>query len=207
MFNQFHDISRLGVKETKAHALGNHQQTMAYANTFASKSLRAMLRDINTASFDVLINKDRALKAVPYKLDRSFGAGVGYAPLEQSLSTTEQGNGQHRYLHLVNTTPYDREEVTSLTLWDWNVDEDYIQVFDDALQPVAHQIIQRKSKIFNDSRYWSHHYTTLLIKAKVPAFGYRTYLLTELSSASVTIDNSVVIDGDIRPSSIKPKGS
>ncbi|MBC7960852.1 MAG: alpha-mannosidase [Vallitaleaceae bacterium] len=208
LFNQFHDIlPGSGVIETREHAMGLFQETMAITNTASSSSLRHLVASVDTQQFLQVIapSLDISLIENTPTNSKSEGAGVGYGAEDYRLTQVERGSGLTRYIHVFNPSPYDRTEVTKITLWDWEVAAESIQVMDEKLAEVVYQVVTHKHKIFNDSRFFGHQYTTLLIDAKVPAFGYTTYMFTQRAKNTLTIEPLVKIEGNYMSLSSNPR--
>lgn len=172
LFNQFHDIlPGSGVIETREYALGEFQKAMAIANTNASNAMRSIAKAIDTS--DIELDDD--------KLTVSEGGGVGYGVSDKyyyNFPQTERGRGKTRILHLFNPTQFDRTGPTQVVIWDWNYDKSRMVVKDMDGNEVKHQVLfQGKNWGF-----WGHLETVMLIDAKVPAFGYSTYIVTEKSA-------------------------
>jgi len=165
LFSQFHDIlTGSGVTETREYAMGQFQKVCAYTNTGASNAMRDIATNIDTTKF--LITQEES------KETTSEGAGVGYAINKFELPQTERGRGKIRIFHVFNSTWYKREEIVTLTIWDWIGNEEAIEFRDGKNEIVPFQIIKNKS-----NEYGGHTYMTILIKVIIPAFGYNTYVL------------------------------
>ena len=175
LFNHFHDIIPGScVVESREHALGLFQETMAIANTRRSYALRSIGSKINTAPL------------VPESQDSretvSEGAGVGFGIEDFRISQLERGLGKTRIFTIFNPSPYEREEVCELTVWDWHYDIDRLIFKDVDGNVVEHQLIDGG---FN--HYWGHQYLRVLIKARVPGLGYNTYLMTEKEVSDIKL--------------------
>lgn len=164
LFNQFHDIlPGSGVIETREHALGLFQNTMAIANTNRKLTLERIAANIDTSQ----------LGGQEDKLTVSEGAGVGYGASVFKITQVERGSGHTRIVHLFNPSVYDREEPVEFILWDWKSPMQTLIVKDSEGKETAHQTIDK-----NFNHYWGHHYMRLLLHAKVPACGYNTYTIS-----------------------------
>lgn len=180
LFNHFHDIlPGSGSIETREHALGKFQETLATVNTEITGAFRKLMEDVNTASFvkekGFVIDKDEI------KEDVSEGAGVGFSIKDYSVPQAERGQGKNRVIHLFNPSPIDREEVAEIVIWDWPVDFNRIQIMDSEGNEVPYQHLKEKYR-GRDSDigfFWAHTYIRLLIPVKVPSLGYSTYFLRE----------------------------
>jgi alpha-mannosidase len=165
LFNQFHDIlPGSGVLETREHALGLFQNTMAIANTNRKLALEKIAAMIDTSS---LVGKES-------KFSVSEGAGAGYGAGGFKVTQVERGRGNKRIVHLFNSSAYEREEVVEITLWDWKTPIRSLLVQDGNGQAVPHQILDNGLHW-----YWNHDYMRLLAYVKVPACGYATYTVSE----------------------------
>lgn len=165
LFNQFHDIlPGSGVIETREHAMGLFQQTMAIANTGRKLALERIAAEIDTS----------ALIGDGDKLTVSEGAGVGYGTRAFKITQVERGRGGTRIVHLFNPSASDREEVVEIVLWDWKSPIPTLTVRDGAGRPVPSQIVDQGFNV-----YWGHDFIRILAYAKAPAYGYATYTVTE----------------------------
>lgn len=172
LFNQFHDIlPGSGVIDTREYALGRFQRAMAAIQTNANRSMRALAEAIDTSSIGIEATEDSI----------SQGAGVGFATDREShyhLPCAERGLGKKRVFHLFNSTQYEYDGVTDITVWDWNYDAGRA-VFADAEGNVA-------AAVCTGSRqsYWGHQYKTFALRVKVPAMGWATYTLDQKDAAA-----------------------
>lgn len=167
LFNQFHDIlPGSGVADTREYAMGVFQEAMATVGTTANMAMRSIARRIDTTAFD--------LKDDPNA--RSLGAGVGYDTAYKDhyrMPCVERGMGKTRLLHFFNTSQYDFEGVTEVTVWDWNYDADRAVFTDASGAPCQMQLLREGKK------YWGHVFKEFAVHIKVPAFGYASYLLDQ----------------------------
>ncbi|WP_158606743.1 glycoside hydrolase family 38 C-terminal domain-containing protein [Paenibacillus ginsengarvi] len=164
LFNQFHDIlPGSGVIETREHALGLFQHTMAIANTNRKLALERIAAGIDTSD---LGGPDEAGTV-------SEGAGVGYGTQAFQITQVERGQGSTRIVHLFNPSAQNREEPVEIVLWDWNYAIRTLIVKDSDGNETAYQMLDK-----GFHTYWGHHYMRLLIEAKVPACGYSTYTVS-----------------------------
>lgn len=168
LFNHFHDIlPGSGVQESKDHARGYFEEAMASADSAAVIALDRFAAKIDTSGFET---PDEAL------LSRSEGGGVGCIVDEAHhyrFPATERGRGRTRIVHLFNPTNYDRESTEEVTLWDWYGNPDCMTVTDQDgnAAPFEH--------LGTQSGAWNHLCTNILIRAKIPAYGYSTYVISE----------------------------
>lgn len=175
LFNQFHDIlPGSGVIETREYAMGQFQQTLAYANTGVSNAIRNITSKIDTSN---LYLENQVITDTT-----SEGAGVGYGLNDFSFPQTERGKGKTRIFHLFNSSQYNKNENVELTIWDWDGDIKRIEFFDSENNIIEHQMIENKK-----GNYWDHTYITILIKANVPSYGYNTYVMREKNISDIAI--------------------
>ncbi|MBO5898877.1 MAG: alpha-mannosidase [Clostridia bacterium] len=167
LFNHFHDIlPGSGVIDTREYALGHFQRAMAAIQTNANRAMRALAEAIDTSSIPVEHFTDSV----------SEGAAVGFATDQArhyQMPRAERGMGQKRVFHLFNSTQYDFDGVTDITVWDWGCNAARA-VFTDTDGNAA------DSRCFgNDLPYMGHRYKTYAVHVKVPAMGYATYVLDQ----------------------------
>jgi len=174
LFSHFHDIiPGSGVIETREYAMGKFQETMAILLSQKKIALEEIALSIDTKSI-ANTNLDGA--------DAGDGAGVGFGSSDYKISQDSVGTGKRRIFHLFNPSLKERKEIIEIVLWDWDGDLDRLVVMDVNGVVIPHQIIE---KGFND--YWGHQYIKVLIEAKVPAYGYTTYIIDERSAKDLTI--------------------
>ncbi len=174
LFNQFHDIlPGSGVIETREYAMGQFQESMSFAGANANRAMKAMGDHIDTTFWGGMEDTD----------SRSEGAGVGYGTgittgqwgnagsSEFGFTHTHRGSGDTRIYTIFNTTQYERQETTVITLWDWEYREEEITLLDEQNRELPVQILE------HGTHYWQHQYIKLIFMAKVPAFGYSTYCI------------------------------
>ncbi len=167
LFNHFHDIiPGSGTIETREYALGLFQESMAFINTYANESMRAIGEKIDTSSIGFEDANDTD----------SEGAGAGYYQDQERffrMSAAERGRGPVRAVHIFNTTPYDRDEFTQVLIWDYNYDHTNITVTDSEGNDIEFTVLGQGES------YWDHKFTKLLVRAKVKAFGYTTVIIKQ----------------------------
>jgi len=164
LFNQFHDIlPGSGVTETREHAMGLFQETMAIATAGKKKALERLAETIDTSG---LAQSDRS--------EIAEGAGVGYGLQHLSISQVERGSGSVRIAHVFNPSWQAREEVVEWVVWDWKSPGRSFVVKDGDGVETPHQVLDQ-----GYHHYWGHDYMRVLFRAQVPAFGYNTYTLSE----------------------------
>lgn len=172
LFGHFHDIlPGSGVIDTREYAMGEFQKVLAEANTRISMASRKIASHINTAS----------LVPVEEKIDESVseGAGAGFGIADFAIPQAERGKGKKRIYHLFNPSARERHETVKIIVWDWPGDKSRIVIKDSNGNEARHQLIASNTDRQQDRRYWGHMYFELLLEARVPAYGYNTYILDE----------------------------
>lgn len=167
LFTHFHDIlTGSCVQDSREHAMGLYQKSMAVANTQMQNAMRRIALNIDTSSIPVDIDAYNTI---------SEGAGVGFG-VEHFIGvpSTERGSGKTRIFHVFNTQPFQRTETVELTVWDWIGDMKRIQMADSQGTPIAFQILDSRQHV-----YWDHKYFRMLAEVTVPAMGYTTIVLSE----------------------------
>ncbi|SFB02789.1 alpha-mannosidase [Cohnella sp. OV330] len=165
LFNQFHDIlPGSGVIETREHALGLFQNTMATANTYRKLAMERIAADIDTSG----------LAGDPSRLTLSEGAGAGYGARSFRITQVERGRGTTRIVHLFNPSVHEREETVEIVLWDWKSPIAALSVKDSKGNAVPYQVIDQGFNI-----YWGHDFIRIVAPVKAPPFGYSTYTVSE----------------------------
>ena len=188
LFNHFHDIlPGSGTVETREYALGRFQETLATLQTSASASMQAIADRIDTSSlgFDEDPNS------------RAEGGGVGFATGADGgfrLPSAERGRGAVRAIHVFNPTAYERDEVTEITVWDYNYDPEQTVILDDGGIPLPFTLLADVRQ--PNKGYWGHTYRTYLVRVRVPALGYTTLTVRQrpyegyLSTPPVTYEHT-----------------
>lgn len=167
MFTHFHDIlTGSCVQDSREHAMGLFQTSMATANTQLQNAMRVIGEQIDTSAILVDIDGYNS---------QSEGAGAGYG-IENfvGVPSTERGSGRTRIFHIFNTQPRKRSEVVELTVWDWTGDLRYLQMKDYTGKELTFQLLDHELKT-----YWDHKYIRILVDVTVPAFGYTTVVLSQ----------------------------
>ncbi|GHU01652.1 alpha-mannosidase [Spirochaetia bacterium] len=163
LFNQFHDIiPGSGVTETREYASGLYQQVFAAAESARTLALEAVADKINLEKF---FPAGEGGKKENTAESWGEGAGVGYGQ-------TARAAGKRRAFHVFNSLPYDREEVTALTVWDYEG-----SIADAALADSDGRALPLQKGDSGD--YWGHHFDTLITRVKVPSSGFVTVILDE----------------------------
>lgn len=177
LFNQFHDIlPGSGVPETREHALGSFQETMAIAGASKKQALEALVQAIDTSGLGLLD-----------PLGIAEGAGAGFRDPRTGVSQVERGSGASRIVHVFNPSLEDREEVVAWTLWDWKSPGRTFLIREASTIHATEQSVPNQVLDQAFHHYWGHDYMRILFRARVPALGYSTYVLTEDEHAYVPI--------------------
>ena len=166
LFNHFHDIiTGSCVAETRDHALGLFQETMAIAGSSKKLALQALAANIDTSS---LAPSEDIASTI------SEGAGVGFGVEKFKISQSSRGAGKTRIFHIFNPSIRPRRELAEVVVWDWNGDLDRLVCKDAQGGIVSHQLLDS-----GVNQYWGHSYVRLLMEVEVPPYGYSTYVVTE----------------------------
>lgn len=167
LFTHFHDIlTGSCVQDSREHAMGLFQTSMATANTQIQNAMYNISRNIDTSSIPVDVDA---------YYSQSEGAGVGYG-IENfvGVPSTERGSGRTRIYHIFNTLSWERSQVAELTVWDWTGDLRRIHVTDFQGKEIGFQLVDNQMQ-----EYWNHKYMRVLVDVTVPALGYTTVVLSE----------------------------
>ncbi|MBQ7599306.1 MAG: alpha-mannosidase [Clostridia bacterium] len=191
LFSHFHDIlPGSGVLETREHALGKFQETLADVNIYASSSMRKIAAEIDTTSIPFVHD--------PESISEGSGAGFRQSvPLGWNFANADTGNGPVRGIHLFNTTGYDRDEFVKLVIWNYAYDLHDV-VF---LDPDGNELEYCIEKL-NDSDlcFWNNYYCNYMVRARVPAFGYTTiYMKPRTGSGHLSRNAGMYMRGDSIP--------
>ena len=172
LFNHFHDIlPGSGVLETREHAMGLFQETVAMTGGVSSSAMRAINHAIDTSA---LLPESGDMDK-----DESEGAGTGLGLENYGLPRVGRGGGKSRAFTVFNPTAADKHEVVALTVFDWPYDKARLAVTNASGQPVRFSVSALSLDYGKDTRYWGHTYFDVLVDAEVKALGYETFVLTE----------------------------
>ncbi len=172
LFTHFHDIlTGSCVQDSREHAMGLFQTSMATANTQIQNAMASISRNIDTSSIQVDIDA---------YYSQSEGAGAGYG-IENfvGVPSTERGSGRTRIFHVFNSLSWERSQVVELTVWDWTGDLRRVHVTDSQGKEIAFQLLDGHMQ-----QYWDHKYMRVLVDVTVPALGYTTVVLSEKEAES-----------------------
>ncbi|HHV93861.1 MAG TPA: alpha-mannosidase [Firmicutes bacterium] len=166
LFSHFHDIiTGSCVPETRDHALGLFQETMAAAGSSKKLALQALAANIDTSA--LTSSEDIAATTAE-------GAGVGFGVNRFKVSQASRGAGKTRIFHIFNPSIRRRQEIAELVVWDWDGDLDRLVCKDAQGRVVNHQLLDS-----GVNQYWGHSYVRLLVEVDVPPYGYSTYVVAE----------------------------
>lgn len=167
LFNQFHDIlTGSGTVDTREYAMGQFQQVMGAANTEKANALRALSAAIDTSRYQT---EEASL------LTCSEGAGVGSGVAAFKMTQVGRSRGSLRIFQVFNPSPYDREGLAEITVWDWPASQVPLMEFRDE----DNNILPYQRLMNGNEPYWWHEFVTVVLPVKVPAGGYATYTLRE----------------------------
>ena len=179
LFNQFHDILPGScIRESREAALGIAQEAGAYAIGNANRAMREMGQKIDTSLFGIQTDPTSTAE----------GGGVGcntvkasrmerdYSATEFGFTVTSRGGGKLRAYTIFNPTQYDRQEVVTLTLWDWPLALNETTIRDSNKKEISFSLLQPRQE------YWRHQFDKIAFIADVPAFGYANYYVMEADS-------------------------
>ncbi len=179
LFNHFHDIlPGSGVLDTRYYAMGRFQNAMAAIQTNANRAMRAMTDAIDTSS--IVVEEE------PFGI--SEGAAVGFmtdAGSNYAFPRAERGMGKKRVFHLFNTTRYDFDGVTDITVWDWHFDTSL------AVFATPEGCVCDSQLVGEHNGYWGHTSKTFAVRVCVPALGYATYTLDVAERSTYTPDTFI----------------
>ncbi len=179
LFNQFHDIlPGSHIMDTREYAMGRFQDTLAITSSQKILAMRAIANHVNTSAW--IEEPGNLLES------ESEGAGVGFGIDDFKISQTGRGQGPTRVFLVFNPSTFNREENTEFVVWDWHYDLRRISFQDSEGKPVTHQLLTS-----DQTNYWGHKFIRVLVKVKVPACGYNTYILKEKPAQAQPIKSSL----------------
>lgn len=171
LFSHFHDIlTGSGIIDTREYALGKFQETLAIATSARSQAFQFLTRPTEPGS------------NLPTSI--AEGAGVGFGVAEFRLPQVSRSGARQRLFHIFNPSPWPRQQVVEVTVWDWDGDLQRLVFQDETGAIRRHQVLD---KGFND--YWGHKFLRVLVEAQAPACGYGSLLLTE---SEAILDNMLL---------------
>lgn len=167
LFNHFHDIiPGSGTVDTREYALGQFQNILAAVDTQGAIALRGIANAVDMSKW--MSAADRA--------SRAEGAGVGYGVGSRdsgmfTFPQAERGNGETRLFTVFNTTPYERDEMLELTVWDYPADAERLAVTDAEGAPLPFELAGKVRG------YWNHEALKVSVRVGMPPYAYQTVVL------------------------------
>lgn len=170
-FTHFHDIlTGSCVQETREHAMGLYADSMAVANTAASKAMTMLGEKMDTSCFHL-----RDMQG-----SQSEGAGAGYGiEAYAGVPNPDRGRGRSRVYAVYNPTSTERDECVEITVWDWPFDLNRICVYDADGQPIPFALLTKERE-----PYWDHKKIRLLARVHMQGFGYTALCVDERDAES-----------------------
>jgi alpha-mannosidase len=180
LFAHFHDIlPGSGVHDTRTYTHGQFQETMAVTSREETLALRALAGRIGTAGAAVA----EARRGSPNPADdhTGFAAGAGMGVTDGSVSKADNTGGRGgRVCVAFNPTPWLREEVVEMVVWD--------DLYGSLGQPGARPCFRATdaagrtvtAQAIGFSEYFGHHYARIAFPLRVPAMGWTTAFLSEV---------------------------
>lgn len=167
LFTHFHDIlTGSCVQETREHALGLFQNSLAAAQTEYSAAMRDISRAVDTSAF---------VAAGDIASSQAEGAGVGRnAWAFGVMPSAERGYGLKRIFNIFNPTHTKKAEPAELTVWDFEGDLRYLDVRDAAGNALEYQLLDSKQQ-----KYWDHRYFRILVYTELDALAYTTVIVSQ----------------------------
>ena len=167
LFSHFHDIlPGSGVLETREYAMGQFQDTMAYANVYTSECINKIADKIDTSSIEFVDVKSA-----------KEGGGAGYnqdAAHRWSFPVAGRGRGPVRVFHVFNTLGQKRHEFTKIVVWNYEGDGGRVAFY----TPDGKKLRHTTDGGENINRgFWGHSCTTYLVEVTVPALSYTTVIM------------------------------
>ena len=169
LFTHFHDIlTGSCVQDSREYAMGLYQTASAHAETEENLALRKLSDQIDCSS--VKVSEDEIKRA-----SQSEGAGVGFGVTSFSgVPNPERGVGITRVFNIVNPAGAERDDLCELRVWDWVGDIRRLKVADIDGNNVEYAPIDGSLQ-----QYWDHKFLRVLVKVKLPAYGYTTLVVSE----------------------------
>ncbi|MBP1588207.1 MAG: alpha-mannosidase [Clostridia bacterium] len=185
LFTHFHDILPGScTRESREYAMGLFQRALARAETEENLALRNLAAEIDTGMID---------PSGEDPINKSYGAGAGYGVSSFfGVPNPERGSGITRVFNLFNSTATERTEPVEITVWDWAGDLRCMKVTDEAGAPLEFALVDG-----GPQHYWDHKYVRFLVYLTVPAFGYRTVVLSQSDIAEYPFYSYIPDSGHI----------
>jgi alpha-mannosidase len=178
LFNQFHDIlPGSGVRETREYAMALFQETGAITGAIKKNATTALIRLIDTASLlpDTFKGRQERKLLEQGKANRLYEAGTGHGAGSTGLSAAGTGGRDFRPLIVFNPSPFPVTGRVTGFVYDTPWAPGRVVALDDQghaapVDPVSH------------NSGWGGFHGAIQLEfdaVDVPAYGYRTYLITE----------------------------
>ena len=169
LFTHFHDIlTGSCVQDSREYAMGLYQTASAHAETEENLALQKLSDQIDCSS--VKVSEDEIKRA-----SQSEGAGVGFGVTSFSgVPNPERGVGITRVFNIVNPAGAERDDLCELRIWDWVGDIRRLKVTDVDGNNVEYAPIDGSLQ-----QYWDHKFLRVLVRVKLPAYGYTTLVVSE----------------------------
>ncbi len=175
LFNQFHDIlPGSGVAHTRNHAAAIFQETAALTGAIKKEAAKALGASIDTLSLLPSTPEGNAERESLAKGDknRPYEAGAGRGAMFTGYSAGVSAQGRFRPFVIWNPCDFERTELVHVDLYDIDCQSELLVARDE--KGVNHPTV-----VVGKAYDWGHQKTTIAFAAKVPALGYRTYLICE----------------------------
>lgn len=169
LFTHFHDIlTGSCVQDSREYAMGLYQTASAHAETEENLALRKLSDSIDSSMVEVSDEEVR-------RASQSEGAGVGFGVNSfAGVPNPERGVGITRVFNIFNPAGAERDDLCEIRLWDWVGDIRRMKVTDTSGNPVEFAKIDGGFQ-----QYWDHKFLRVLVRVKLPAFGYTTIVVSE----------------------------
>lgn len=170
LFTHFHDIlTGSCVQDSREYAMGLYQVALAHAETQEGLALRRFSDAIDSSAFHAEGEEELIRQS------QSEGAGVGYGLRSFSgIPNPERGAGLTRVFQIFNMTQQARDGLCELTVWDWVGDLRRLVVVDAEGKSVPFALVDKELQ-----QYWDHKYVRVLVRVRVPAFGYTSIAIRQ----------------------------
>ncbi len=167
LFTHFHDIlTGSCVQESREHALGLFQKSLAVAQTEYSAAMRDISLSVDTSS--LLADGD-------ISASQAEGAGAGYNAWDFGVvPSAERSSGLSRIFNIYNPTPAQKTEPVEITVWDYTGDMRYLEVRDGAGNELEYQLLDSEPK-----KYWDHRYFRILVYVQIDPLAYTTIVVSQ----------------------------
>ncbi|MCE9616591.1 MAG: hypothetical protein K8T26_20135 [Lentisphaerae bacterium] len=176
LFTHFHDIlPGSGIMDTRTHAHGLYQETVANASQAETESLRLLASRIDTTA----TAPATAPATPPSRLRSSIGAGVGMGTQDGGFSNADRTAGQGDVpLMIFNPTTHDRDEVVEAAIWD-NGPAGTPPLKGRAFSVRLPDGTRLPAQVLGGGAYWGHDHALIAFPARVPGLGYAMYTVSE----------------------------